>query len=41
MPRRDELTVKLEQDIIHYNQNGDHCSEESPVLKMGSIFVVM
>ena len=39
MPERDELTKKLERDIIQFNQEGDHCHGESPVLKKGSSFV--
>ena len=35
-PKREEITIQLEEEIIRYNQDGDHCKEESPVLQKGS-----
>lgn len=34
-PKRDPLALKIEEEIINFNQNGDRCAGDSPVLKGG------
>ena len=38
IPTRDPLTIALEQEIIKYNKEGDHCSGNSPVLDPGCTY---
>ena len=41
-PKRDPLAIKIEEDIINFNQNGDRCGGDSPVLKTGcKIFIYL
>ena len=39
MPKRDALAIKIEEELIKYNQEADHCTEVSPVVKGGGTFL--
>ena len=42
-PTREPITIKIENDIVDFNQNGDRCNGNSPVLEVGSkcVFIKM
>lgn len=42
-PTREPITIKIENDIVDFNQNGDRCNANSPVLEVGSkcVFIKM
>lgn len=41
MPKREAITLQIEQNIVKYMREGDHCKEESPVLQTTSKFDVI
>ena len=40
-PKRDPLALKIEAEIINFNQNGDRCGGDSPVLQNGCMFSII
>ena len=40
-PTRDPLTVQLEEDIVKFMLEGEHCDGQSPVLEKGSTYSIM
>lgn len=42
-PTREPITIKIENDIVDFNHNGDRCNGNSPVLEVGSkcVFIKM
>jgi hypothetical protein len=39
MPKREAITRQIEENTIRYMKEGDHCNQESPVLKTSSSVV--